>query len=176
VTSYVCLLRGVNVGGKNKLAMHELRDLFESLGYRDVQTFIQSGNVVFSSRTAVQALALETEIRRHFELSVAVVLRTGPQLRKVVADNPFAGRDPVKLHVGFMAKKAPTAAVAGLDVGAFDPERFSVKGTEIYLYLPNGMARTKVPSYLDRRLKVPTTIRNWNTVTKLVELVGQTER
>jgi uncharacterized protein (DUF1697 family) len=150
--------------------MAELRALFESLGYTDVQTFIQSGNVVFSSDAAVKSRGLTTAIHRAFGLDVPVVLRTGAELRKVLRDNPFVDHDPAAIHVGFMATKAGPSLITALDVEAFEPERFSIKGTEIYLFLPNGMARTKLPSYLDRRLRIPTTVRNWKTVTKLVEL------
>ena len=86
--------------------------------------------------------------------------------------NPFRSADPSKLHVGFMAEKPSAAAVAKLDKKRFLPDEFTVNSAELYLHLPNGMARTKLPGYLDRQLKIPTTVRNWNTVNKLIELSG----
>jgi uncharacterized protein (DUF1697 family) len=88
----------------------------------------------------------------------------------VVKANPFRSADPCKLHVGFMAEKLAAAVVARLDNELFRPEEFAVRGAELYLHLPNGMARTKPPAYLDRQLKIPATVRNWNTVDKLIEL------
>jgi uncharacterized protein (DUF1697 family) len=170
VPKYVGLLRGVNVGGKNKVAMAELRTLVESLGHSDVSTFIQSGNVIFATKRAITPASLESAIAKTFGIDISVVLRTVPELAKVVTTNPFGSADTSKLHIGFMTKKPPAAVVKTLDGDEFAPEQFVIKGTELYLHLPNGMGRTKLPAYLDRRLKVPTTVRNWNTVTKLLEL------
>ena len=167
---YVGLLRGVNVGGKNKMAMTELRALVESLGHTEVSTFIQSGNVIFTARRTVTSKSLEAAIEKQFGIDITVVLRTAPELEKVVKANPFPDVDRSKLHVGFMAKKPTPAAVAKLDPDEYAPEQFAIHGAELYLHLPNGMGRTKLPAYIDRRVKVPTTIRTWNTVTKLLEL------
>jgi uncharacterized protein (DUF1697 family) len=167
----LCLLKGVNVGGKNKLAMSDLRALFESLGHHDVETYIQSGNVVFRPVGRVTADALASQITKRFGLTVAVVLRTAAELGKVLGANPFADADPGTLHVGFMASKPSAASLGQLDFDLHWPDAFAVVGRELYLCLPDGMARTKLPGYLDRRLKVPTTIRNWRTVEKLTEMV-----
>jgi uncharacterized protein (DUF1697 family) len=169
---FVGLLRGVNVGGKNKLPMGELRTLFESLGHREVSTFIQSGNVIFTGTEPVTPEQLETAIANRFGIEITVMLRTPAELECVVKRNPFPSGDPSKLHVGFMAEKPLAAAVAKLDRERFRPDEFAVRDAELYLYLPNGMARTKLPGYLDRQLKIPTTVRNWNTVNKLIELSG----
>jgi uncharacterized protein (DUF1697 family) len=173
VPKYVGLLRGVNVGGKNKVPMTALRALFESLGHTDVSTFIQSGNVVFTTDRSVGPRSLEIAIAKEFGVDTSVALRTRRELEKVVDANPFGDADLSKLHVGFMTQKPPAAVVAKLDAERFRPEEFALRGQEIYLHLPNGMARTKLPGYLDRQLKIPTTIRNWNTVTKLLELAGR---
>jgi uncharacterized protein (DUF1697 family) len=160
----------VNVGGKNKVAMTELRSLVESLGHTDVSTFIQSGNVIFTTRQPVAPRSLESAIERELGIDITVVLRTAPELDAVVKANPFTDVDTSKLHVGFMAKKPSTPAVAKIDADQFAPDEFVIQRSELYLHLPNGMGRAKLPAYLDRRLKVPTTIRNWKTVTKLLEL------
>lgn len=164
----VALIRGVNVAGR-KLPMAELRELVESLGFDDVRTYIQSGNVLFSGKRPAPAV-LEAAIERRFGLEVDVMLRSPAQIERALERNPFPDADRSKLHVGFMATKPTPAAVAGLDGGPFLPEEFAVVGAELYLHLPNGMGRTKLPDYVIRRLKVPTTLRNWNTVTKLAEL------
>ena len=170
---YIGLLRGVNVGGKNKLPMAELRALFESLDHTKVSTFIQSGNIVFTTAKPITANSLERAIAKQFGINPTVMLRTPQELRKVVKSNPFGTVDPAKLHVGFMAQKPPAAALAKLDAERFLPDEFAVRGRELYLHLPNGMGRTKLPPYLDRQLKIPTTVRNWNTVNKLLELAAQ---
>lgn len=170
--SYIGLLRGINVGGKNKVPMAELRTLLESLGLTEVRTLIQSGNVLFSSERPIERTSLEHAIARQFLVNTFVVLRSPRDLRSVVERNPFGHLDSSKLHVGFMTEKPPAAAVAGLDLERFGPEQCIVDKRELYLHLPDGMARTKLPAYLDRQLKTPITVRNWNTVTKLVELAG----
>ena len=165
----VGLLRGVNVGGRT-LPMAELREVVESLGFGDVRTYIQSGNVLFSAPRRPKPDVVEAAIARRFGLEVDVMLRSPAELRRVIERNPFPNAEPSRLHVGFMARRPAPADVAALDEEAFAPEQFAILGTELYLHLPNGMGRTKLPDYVLRRVKVPTTVRNWNTVTKLAEL------
>lgn len=167
---YVALLRGVNVGGKNRLPMAALRELFVELGYEGVTTLIQSGNVVFSSEAPVRAEDLGAAIGRRFGIDTAVAVREGSALRRALDANPFAGVDPDRLHLGLLSSAPTPSAVAGLDASPFAPDRFAVVGAELYLDLPNGMARTKLPGYLDRRLRAHATIRNWRTATRLVAL------
>jgi uncharacterized protein (DUF1697 family) len=167
---YVALLRGINVGGGNAVAMADLRSVFESLGHSDVGTYIQSGNVTFRTDRPVRPETIEAALVERFGFDVAVVLREASDLARIVRANPFGTVDPKHLHVGFLAAN-PTAQVAkGLDPAACAPEEFVLRGCEIYLHLPDGMGRARLPTYLDRRLKIPTTIRNWNTVVKLAEL------
>lgn len=168
----IALLRGVNVGGHNKVPMSALRELIESLGHTDVSTYIQSGNVVFTSTKTATPASLERAIDKEFGVDTTVMLRTRAQMKRILNANPFADEDLKTVHVGFMASKPTAAAVRGLDADQFAPDEFVIKGTELYLHLPNGMGRTKLPAYLDRKLKVPTTVRNWNTVCKLLELAG----
>jgi uncharacterized protein (DUF1697 family) len=172
VTRQVALLRAVNVAGHNKVSMTELRAMFESLGHQDVLSFIQSGNVVFSSARTVREEQLEAVIRDRFGVQSTVLLRTGAELRAVLAANPFTGRDTGKLHVSFLKHRAAPAAVRRLDLARFRPDECVVRGREVYLFLPGGMGRAKLPAYVDRQLDVPATARNWNTVAKLAELAG----
>jgi len=167
MTTYVALLRGVNVAGHGKVKMGDLRRVFEGLGYSDVSTYIQSGNVIFSGNAS--AGAVERAIATELGMQVVVVLRTSAQLENVVRRNPFADVDVSKVHVGFMAKRPSAAVVKTLDLERFLPEDVVV-GSDVYLHLPNGMGRSKLPDYIGRQLGVPITFRNWNTVTKLVEL------
>jgi uncharacterized protein (DUF1697 family) len=169
---YVGLLRGVNVGGKNLVTMPQLRTLVTSLGHTDVSTYIQSGNIIFTSDKKVTPKSLEPAIATTFGIEIAVMLRTPAELKGILKDNPFPTADLSRLHVGFMTEPPAAAAVAKLDREPFLPEEFAIKGTELYVHLPNGVGRSKLLAYLGRQLKVPTTVRNWNTVMKLVELAG----
>ena len=170
MATHVALLRAVNLGGTNKVSMADLRRLVESLGFTGVTTFIQSGNVLFTSRRRVTAGAIELAISRELGMDVPVMVRTVAEVEGIIEANPFPRADPGKLHVGFMADGPPPAALADLDHDRFLPEEFAVIGAELYLHLPNGMGRSKLPGYLERAIKIPTTIRNWNTVSKLLEL------
>jgi len=178
----ISLLRGVNVGGRHKIKMDALRALYVSLGLRDPQTYIQSGNVVF--RTLDRDLPklarrIENEIERSYGFRPAVIVRTSSELREVIATNPFATRrgiDPSKLLVTFLASD-PGPEVRDKVLGIkTDPEELRFVGRELYIYFPNGMARPKLPwPVIEKILKVPGTGRNWNTVTKLLEMAGKLE-
>src|SRR5579863_9303243 len=134
--TYVAMLRGVNVGGRTKLPMADLRAALVDMGFEDVATYIQSGNVVFraSSSPATLPAAIEEGIEAAFGLAVAVVLRTSTQLAAVVGHNPLTtgGRDPAKLHVTFLASKPSAARVARVDTAAFLPDELRVVGREAY--------------------------------------------
>jgi uncharacterized protein (DUF1697 family) len=174
---YVALLRGINLGGHNKVSMSDLRALFASLGAEDVETYVQSGNVIFESTEGPGKLtdALEKRIRRDLGLSVTVLVRTRPQLAKVHAGNPFAksGKESTKLHVTFLAEKPDLALVPELDPERAEPDEFEVVGQEVYLHCPNGYGRSKLTNaYFEKKLGVAATTRNWKTVTKLAELVS----
>lgn len=171
---FVALLRGINVGGKNKLPMADLTAMFQKAGAREVATYIQSGNVVYRAADAEGvARGVERLIVDRFGFEAPVVVRSAADFARVLRDNPFlaAGEDPEKLHVGFLAKAPSAAAIASLDQGRSLPDRFIVKGAEVYLHLPNGVARTKLTNaYFDSRLGTVTTIRNYNTVLMLAAM------
>ena len=178
----VSLLRGVNVGGHHKIRMEALRALCEELGVRDVQTCGQSGNVVFrhSGRDLARlGKRIEDGIERSFGFRASVILRTAAELRDVIARNPFAKRpgiDPSKLIVTFLtADPSPEARERILAVKG-DPEELRISGRELYIYFPNGMARANLqPSVIEKTLKKSGTGRNWNTVTKLLEIAAKLE-
>jgi uncharacterized protein (DUF1697 family) len=178
----VCLLRGINVGGHHKIKMDSLRALCESLGLRDVETYLQSGNVIFrAERRAVATLPqrLEDALERAFGFRPAVILRTPSELRDVIARNPFATRrgiDPSRLVVTFLARDPGPEARDKVRRMPADPEELWIDGRELYIYFPNGMARPKLPmALLEKTLQTPGTSRNWNTVTKLFEMAQRLE-
>ena len=175
--THVALLRGINVGGKNRLPMAALTAMFERAGGREVRTYIQSGNVVFraSAREAAQVgTRVSAAIAKELGLRVPLVLRSAAELRAVAAGNPFlADEDEGRLHVAFLADTPRAAARAALDPERSPPDRFLLKGRDLYLCCPNGMARTRLTNdYLDRTLGTVSTVRNWKTVLALCELVG----
>jgi uncharacterized protein (DUF1697 family) len=170
---YVALLRGINVGGKAMVPMADLREICTAVGCEDVVTYIQSGNVVLRSPLPPPKLqaALAAAIAERFGFEPAVMIRTAKELAAVVDHNPFAGADEKNLHVGFL--HAPPDAAMEKCLGAIDcdPEQVTVVGRELYLHLPNGMGRAALPVKMERCLRpTPITVRNWRTVTKLVEL------
>jgi len=140
--SRVALLRGINVGGKNKLPMRDLAAMFEDAGCGNVRTFIQSGNVVFTAGAKVSAslgAVIASKIEEQFGHRVPVILRTAQQLREVVSNNPFPD-SPDNLHVMFLADRPSAAKISALDPNRSAPDEFIVRGGEIYLHLPNGAA------------------------------------
>ncbi|MBV8551371.1 MAG: DUF1697 domain-containing protein [Acidobacteriaceae bacterium] len=177
--THLALLRGINLGGKNKLPMKDLAAMFAGAGCHDIVTYIQSGNVIFKAASKVSVQLSDTissEIEKHFGCRVPVVLRTAEQMRKAVDSNPFIkeGVPENTLHVVFL-KDLPSPRRAGnLDPDRSPPDVFTLLGQEIYLRLPNGMARTKLTSYyFDSKLGTIGTARNWRTVTKLLELMEE---
>jgi uncharacterized protein (DUF1697 family) len=178
----ISMLRGVNVGGHNKIKMDALRALYESLKLRDPRTYIQSGNVIFRTdeRDLVQlAKRIENAIERSFGFRPNVVIRTSFELRDVVARNPFAKRygiDPSKLLVIFLARNpGPEARDKVLSIKT-DPDELRIDGRELYIYYPNGMARPKLSwTVIEKVLKTSGTGRNWNSVTKLLDMAESLE-
>ena len=171
---FVALLRGINVGGKNRLPMKELVGLVEGLGAAEVSSYIQSGNVVFSaSATAARDLpeALAAAIHERYGYTVPVVLRRAKELRAVVEGNPFLaeGAEPKTCHVAFLARTPTKAAAAALDPDRSPGDRFVLRGKDLFLHFPSGVAKSKLTNaYLDRTLGTVSTVRNWRTVGELL--------
>jgi uncharacterized protein (DUF1697 family) len=172
----VAMLRGVNVGARNKIKMTELAALFAGLGHTNVVTYIQSGNVVFNSRSKSSAAivrGIEERIGQELGLDVKVLLRTHDELAAAVRSNPFlrSGADVSKLHVSFLAEKPAAAVVRAIAGSDFAPDEFRVVGREVYVYCPGGYGNTKINNgFFEKRLKATATTRNWNSVNKLLEL------
>lgn len=173
---HVALLRGINVGGKNRLPMSALVELFEGAGCSEVRTYVQSGNVVFRAPARLAAglaRAIPELIAEHHGLAVPVVLRTAAEIAAVARSNPYLARgvDATRLHVAFLAARPSATAVATLDPKRSPPDEFLVAGRDVYLHLPNGVARSKLTNaWLDARLATTSTLRNWRTVQELVAL------
>ena len=171
------MLRGVNVGGHNKVKMDALRDLCASLKLRGACTHLQSGNVVFHAperSVATLGAKLEREIERAFGFHSDVILRTPAEMKRIISKNPFAGRpalEPAKLLVYFLARDPGAEARAKMLKIETGSEELHAGERELYIYFTDGMARPKLSlAAVDRALKTPATGRNWNTVTKLLEI------
>jgi uncharacterized protein (DUF1697 family) len=177
MTTYVALLRGINVGRSRKVKMDELRKVFERLGHEHVSTYIQSGNVIFHSpkREPTVVRDLEAAIHEQFGIEVSVVLRSVDELAALIDKNPFLSREPdrSRLHVVFLPVAPHARQLKTIDDSAYLPDEFAVVGREVYLRCPNGIGRTKLDAnFFNRRIGVAGTARNWNTTTKLLELAG----
>ena len=174
--THIALLRAINLGSKNKLPMKDLIEIFAAAGCCDVQTYILSGNVVFSAPGSLAArlpAEINAQVAKRFGFSTPVVLRTALQLRQVFENNPFLkmGAPEETLHVMFLAEQPSRSAIASLDPERSAGDTFVVCGREIYLRLPNGVARSKLTNaYFDGKLATASTSRNWRTVAKLQEL------
>jgi len=178
VMRYVALLRGINVGGHAKVSMVELRELLSSLGHGDVATYIQSGNVLFTSPRddpATLAQEIEERIAGDMGLGVKVLIRTPDELAAVVEGNPFLRemKSPTGLYASFLSGSLDEARLSEIDARRFEPDEFRLGDRVIYLWYPNGAGRTKLTiDVWERRFGLSATTRNWNTVTKLLSLAS----
>jgi uncharacterized protein (DUF1697 family) len=175
MATYVALLRGVNVGSHNRIAMADVRAAVSVAGYGDVTTLVQSGNVVFTGtgRAAAVGAAIESALRKAMKLDVDVIVRTSRELIAVADAHPFFAShiDPRFLHVGFLKQEPAAAAVRALSGVDFGADRFVVQDAELYIHYSDGQGRPKMtPAFFERALAVPMTVRNWNIVTKLAEM------
>ena len=178
LTIYVALLRGINVGGKHKVPMAELRELFEAEGCRDVRSYIQSGNLIFGATKAAAAklpAKLAAAIEERFGFGVPVVLRTKAQWQRVAKAHPFGNKrvEDRLLHVAFLSDKPKAADVRKLDHDRSPPDEFVVDGSTIYSYLERGARSKLTVDYFERVLGVKATARNWRTVRKLDEMLRE---
>jgi uncharacterized protein (DUF1697 family) len=182
VTVFVSMLRGVNVGGHGRMKMHALTDAYVALGLADVRTLLQSGNVLFRSRLkdrAALAKRITQEIERRFDLQIEVVIRTLDEVRTIVERGPVLSprADMSKLLVMFLSDVPDAVGQATLVKQHKGPEMIEVRGPEIYLYYPDGVGRSKLTNaFIENKLKVAGTARNWNTLTKLVAAGEEIER
>jgi uncharacterized protein (DUF1697 family) len=173
--TYIALLRGINVGGRNKLPMADLRELLQELGLQQARTYIQSGNVAFESdRDDLPQLSEEisASINGRFGFEPAVLLMTDETLQTAAEANPFpeAISEPKKLHLYFMAAAPPEPDLQAMQDLAQDGEQFALKDRIFYFYAPEGIGRSKLAAKIEKLLGVPATARNWRSVDSILEL------
>ncbi len=172
---YVAFLRGINVGGRTSIKMEALREIFAGLGFANVKTYIQSGNVVFESEATddeILAESIASAIEKRF-FRTPVMVRSLDELRRIVAENPFAGEafEDKLFHVVFLSSQLSDEKAALLVSHDREEERFAVNGREVYCLLRDGVADSLLgKKYIDNKLKTPATARNWRTVNKILEL------
>ena len=171
----IALLRGINLGSTNRVSMPELRALVEELGHADVQTLVQSGNVVFTSRAKPATLEkqLAKAIEEQLGVAAKVVVRTRDELAAVIDANPFPDTPNAakNLHVTFLSAEPDAETAMQLADADFGDDRLAFRGREIYIAYKDGMGRSELAKRLGRaKLGVTATDRNWNTVTKLLEM------
>lgn len=180
-TTYVVLLRGINVGGQKRLPMADLRALLEALGHQNIATYVQSGNAVLDSDLDNGDLlrGIEQAIHERFDFDVPVVVRSRDELAAIAERHPFAAveGDEAKLHVMFLADAPDADAVANLDAEQFAPDTFAIEGREMFIHYPNGAGRSKLTiDRVERALGTTATARNWRTVSKLFDMANDANR
>lgn len=168
------LLRGINIGPNKRISMPALRKLVESLGYTDVETYLQSGNVVFTPKgKGDPAARLSAAIAKETGHDVAVLVRTAKDLAKVIEANPYPVSDPTKVVVVFMEDELELGQLGLGDLGPYLPDELTAHGRELYVSVPNGQGRSKLMEALvKRRLPTTITVRNWRTVEALAALTA----
>jgi uncharacterized protein (DUF1697 family) len=178
----ISMLRGINVGGHNKIEMDALRALYISLKFENPQTYVQSGNVVFKSKEqdlARIAKRIQQSVEKKFACCPEIILRSADEFRSVVKKNPFAKRaniDSARLLITFLASDPGDHAREILREQNFAPEELHAIGCELYTYCPNGIAQSKLPwPRIHRILNTPGTGRNWNSVSKILEIAENLE-
>lgn len=181
MTKYIAILRGINVGGKRRLKMDDLKALFRDLGFSDVHTYIQSGNVIFNasekgSDTTISE-KIEEAILQKYDFKVPVIVRTASELKEAIASNPFytSGNEEVdRLHLTFLKIYPSAEGIEKARSANYDPDDFKVSGKNVFLSCSGKYSDSKLSNtFFESKLKVPATTRNWKTVLKLGELIDQ---
>lgn len=175
---YISILRGINVSGQKKIKMLDLKLLYESVGFQDVVTYIQSGNVIFEASdknvSNIKTL-IEEAIEKKYKFYVPVEIRTNREIENIIKNSPFGAidlaEDGTKVLVTFLGAKPDKVKVSTVLGYVISPEKLVVKGKEVYLYCPNGYGKSKLSNtFLENKLGVEATTRNWKSVHKLYEL------
>lgn len=176
MTAIIAMLRGVNVGGHNKIKMETLRAICGALKFEGAQTYVQSGNVVFTTKErnlSTVGKRLEDGIEKELGFRPTVILRTAEEMREVIGRNPLVGRknlDPAKLAVIFFAEALLQETRKQLEAIRVGPEEIHAHERELYIYFPDGQGQSKLPAAMERVTKKTGTARNWNSVTKMMEM------
>ena len=174
---YIALLRGINVGGQKRMKMDALKNAFQEMSFKNVKTYVQSGNVIFDYEPrAIRNLSSEIEekINETFGFSVKVVVRSEDELISIINNNPYIKEDNIeldKLHVTLFLDIPDSGRVSSLDIKKEENEKFLINSQEVYIYCPNGYGNTKLNNAMfERKLKVAATTRNWKTMNNLLEM------
>jgi uncharacterized protein (DUF1697 family) len=177
VSRAIVLLRGINVGGRNRLSMADLRDLLAELDCQDVETYVQSGNAVVRTDAGSDglAVALQRAILARHGFEPAVLVRSAAELANVIAANPFAAKTalPTTVHVYFLEGTPVADAIARLEALRAPDETFVLTGSAFYLHAPSGIGRSRLVKNLEAALGTPATGRNWRTVEALAQLADR---
>lgn len=175
---YVCLLRGINVGGRNRVSMARLREACAEIGCEAIRTYIASGNLVCTSTLTAEELggSLESVVERDFGIAIKVIVVAASRLEQIIRDQPFSNAEPNSLHVAFGGQAIDRETATALSDQHVDGEQVAVNGATIYYHLPNGLGRAKLPAIIDRKAKVPLTVRNWRTVLTLSDMAKSTKK
>lgn len=185
MTVYIALLRGINVGGKNIIKMADLKRVFESIGFCEVKTYIQSGNVLFKSNDVEESLCnkIEHEIEAVFGIAVKVILRTSTELEQIILNCPFSKDEVIEaeassevetLYAALMKHNPLKEKIERLDVYRNESDKYQIIGREVYLLFHRSIRNSKLANNL-YKLDVPITVRNWKTLSKLNELAKTME-
>ena len=178
---YIAILRGINVGSGRKVPMADLKVLLTKLGLKNIQTYIQSGNVIFELANPETINALEERLHQSiseaFGFDIPVILRTGQDMKESIASNPFLQEkdaDVEKLHLTFLKETPSPEALEKIKMFQYLPDHYEIIGNDVFVFCENGYGRTKITNdFFERKLKVPATTRNWKTVMKLLELSNE---
>jgi uncharacterized protein (DUF1697 family) len=172
VGTYVAFLRGINLGPTNKIAMPALRELATGLGYTDVATYINSGNLIFDSpkRAATLEREIAASVKQTFGLRIDVAVRTPAQLKKLLAENPYPNGNPSQVTIAFLTQPAPATGKEKVAAIATEAEPFTFAGHDVYVHYANGLGNSKLAEKFSAVIGVSSTVRNINTVTRIVAL------
>ena len=181
IQTFISILRGINVSGQKKILMADLKSLFEKLKFKEVATYIQSGNVIFKSDEKLSerevAEKIEKAIIKKYNFHVPVIIRNEEEFKKIISSNVFTKEESIDtkgFHVVFLSDFPAKANVELIESIDFSPDKFIIKGKEIYLHISGSYGETKLSnSFFEKKLKVTATTRNWNTVNKLFEMISQ---
>ncbi|HTA60973.1 MAG TPA: DUF1697 domain-containing protein [Bacteroidia bacterium] len=178
--TYIAILRGINVSGHKLIKMDALRKLFDSMGFKNTKTYIQSGNVVFQGKQAkTQDLEkkIASSILKEFSFEVPVLVKDANELEVVLKNNPFINKrkeDVTKLHVTFLSAEPEKANIDKIKEGNYAADEFIITGKTVYLFCPNGYGNTKLSNtFFENKLKVTATTRNWKTINELVTMAAE---
>ncbi|MCG8328048.1 MAG: DUF1697 domain-containing protein [Chitinophagales bacterium] len=179
MTTYITILRGINVSGRNKIKMADLRKILDETGLKNVQTYIQSGNIVYQHEaidTKVLSKLIKNKIAEVYDYDVPVITLTSDALATIARTHPYPtddAKDPAYCHITFLADEPIPESISQIKPEDYQPDEFQIIGKAVYLYCPNGYGKTKLNnSFWEKKLKVTATTRNWKTTNKLVEMVN----